>query len=106
MGDALEYFQDLGLEYNVDYVDATKKATGRRVKDNYEELKQEKTDNVDSSSEKKPNNVDSSSEKKHNNVDDLSKKEKEEKDTKEEIKKSDDDDNLFDLIDSMYKEEE
>ena len=106
MGDALEYFQDLGLEYNVDYVDATKKATGRRVKDNYEELKQEKTDNVDSSSEKKPNNVDSSSEKKLNNVDDLSKKEKEEKDTKEEIKKSDDDDNLFDLIDSMYKEEE
>ena len=36
MGDALEYFQDLGLEYNVDYVDATKKATGRRVKENYE----------------------------------------------------------------------
>ena len=95
MGDALEYFQDLGLEYNVDYVDATKKATGRRVKDNYEGLKQEKTDNVDSSSEKKLNNVD-----------DLSKKEKEEKDTKEEIKKNDDDDNLFDLIDSMYKEEE
>ena len=25
MGDALEYFQDLGLEYNVDYVDASKK---------------------------------------------------------------------------------
>ena len=95
MGDALEYFQDLGLEYNVDYVDATKKATGRRVKDNYEELKQEKTDNVDNSSEEKANNVD-----------DLPKKEKEEKDTKEETKKNDDDDNLFDLIDSMYKEEE
>ena len=27
MGDALEYFHDLGLEYNVDYVDAGKKTT-------------------------------------------------------------------------------
>ncbi|MBQ8132391.1 MAG: hypothetical protein IJ193_07870, partial [Bacilli bacterium] len=35
MGDAMEYFQDLGLEYNVDYVDASKERTApRRVKDN------------------------------------------------------------------------
>ena len=96
MGDALEYFQDLGLEYNVDYVDATKKATGRRVKDNYDNLAQDKTDDIDSSSEEKSDNVDS-----------LPKEKKEKKDTKEEIKKNeDDDDNLFDLIDSMYKEEE
>ena len=95
MGDALEYFQDLGLEYNVDYVDATKKATGRRVKDNYDNLAQDKTDEVDSSSEEKFDNVDISSNEK-----------KEKKDTKEEVKKNDDDDNLFDLIDSMYKEEE
>ena len=87
MGDALEYFQDLGLEYNVDYVDATKKATGRRVKDNYEELKEE-TNIVDNSTKEKED------------------KEEEKEDTKEEVKKNDDDDNLFDLIDSMYKEEE
>ena len=32
MGDAEEYYQDLGLEYNVDYKDAShEKATGRRV---------------------------------------------------------------------------
>lgn len=79
MGDALEYFQDLGLEYNVDYVDATKKASSRRVKDKYDE---------DVSIDESKNNDGN--------------------DTKEEIKNSDngDDDNLFDLIDSMYKEDE
>lgn len=72
MGDALEYFQDLGLEYNVDYVDAGKKSVGRREKDNYS------NDDVDT---KKEEVVD---------------------------KKTDDDndDNLFDLIDSMYKEQD
>ena len=29
-------FEDLGLEYNVDYLDASKKASGRRVKDDYQ----------------------------------------------------------------------
>lgn len=82
MGDALEYFEDLGLEYNVDYVDASKdKATGRRSKDNYDDVPQitqelpvveeEKTE--EKKEESKDINVDS-------------------------------DDNLFDLIDSMYKE--
>lgn len=74
MGDALEYFQDLGLEYNVDYVDASKKATGRRLKDNYD-------DKEELSSSKKEKTV----------VD---------------VNEDSDDDNLFDLIDSMYKEEE
>ncbi len=83
MGDALEYFQDLGLEYNVDYVDATKKATGRRVKENYEELEPVKDDDVSTTSDTKKKT-----------------------DTKDEVKKDNDDDNLFDLIDSMYKEEE
>ena len=32
MGDAEEYYQDLGLEYNIDYKDAAhEKATGRTV---------------------------------------------------------------------------
>ena len=83
MGDALEYFHDLGLEYNVDYVDATKKATGRRVKENYEELEPVKDDDVSTTSDTKKKT-----------------------DTKDEVKKDNDDDNLFDLIDSMYKEEE
>lgn len=79
MGDALEYFQDLGLEYNVDYVDATKKSSNRRVKDKYDEEEiLDKSTDVDRD------------------------------DTKEEIKNdvNSDDDNLFDLIDSMYKEDE
>lgn len=83
MGDALEYFQDLGLEYNVDYVDSTKgKATGRREKDIYEEEKslltkvEDKKVPVQRLAEETPKaSVDIES-----------------------------DDNLFDLIDSMYQE--
>ena len=66
VGDAEEYFNDLGLEYNNDYKDASKeKATGRRVK------KEEKI---------------------------------EEKEEVKESKEENSDDNLFDLIDSMYDE--
>ena len=91
MGDALEYFQDLGLEYNVDYVDASKeRASGRRVKDNYEdspemfsveEKKEEKVESIPKVEDKPP--VISNS----NDID------------------VENDDNLFDLIDSMYDEE-
>ncbi len=60
VGDAEEYFKDLGLEYNIDYKDAShERATGRRT------------------------NL--------NQVD-------------EEDQKADLEDNLFDLIDSMYEE--
>ena len=63
MGDAEEYYSDLGLEYNIDYKDVShEKATGRRT-----DLK-----NFD---EEEPKNDDTSIE-----------------------------DNLFDLIDSMYDE--
>lgn len=98
MGDALEYFQDLGLEYNVDYVDASKeRATARRVekedeievaiKENMEDtLNEEKIDDVIPEEEKfKPVEI------------------KDESNGKAEIT-LDDDDNLFDLIDSMYQE--
>ena len=83
MGDALEYFQDLGLEYNVDYVDAGKKnTTPKREKEVY--------------------------------ADDITADNFEVNDVKEEpvIKKEktsdlvDTDDNLFDLIDSMYQDQE
>jgi hypothetical protein len=87
MGDALEYFHDLGLEYNVDYVDATKdRVTGRRVRENYEdshEVEKEDTRLSRLSNDKVDVPV------------------KEEKDVE-----LDSDDNLFDLIDSMYKENE
>jgi len=64
VGDAEEYFQDLGLEYNIDYKDISKeKASGRRVYKN-KEINEEQEDK-----------------------------------TKETLE-----DNLFDLIDSMYEE--
>lgn len=85
MGDALEYFEDLGLEYNVDYVDASKdKATGRRSRENY--------DDVPQITQEIPIDVETVSD--TGSV------------SKDESKNVgiDSDDNLFDLIDSMYKE--
>ena len=77
VGDAEEYFNDLGLEYNNDYKDASKeKATGRRTTKKKEEVKEEPLEE---------------------------KKEVEIPEVKEESK-DDSDDNLFDLIDSMYEE--
>lgn len=71
VGDAEEYFQDLGLEYNIDYKDASKeKATGRRTAKKKEEFDEEN----------------------------IEEKVEQEDDNKLE-------DNLFDLIDSMYEEE-
>ena len=96
MGDALEYFQDLGLEYNVDYVDVSKERDSSKNKN----------------TEKGKKVVDSS----QNRVEEKELKGKhEEKTTKvvevkdESSKQSvspldDDNDNLFDLIDSMYQE--
>jgi hypothetical protein len=94
MGDALEYYSDLGLEYNVDYMDASKeRSTSKKVKEEpeveeeHEELKEEpieeKKEEVEEPKEEVP--------------------EIEEK--KEENEVLDADDNLFDLIDSMYQEE-
>lgn len=79
MGDALEYFQDLGLEYNVDYVDAsTEKKNAPEVESEKEiEIKEAPVE------EKKEEVVE---EKPEEQVDD------------------NDNDNLFDLIDSMYQE--
>lgn len=79
MGDAVEYFQDLGLEYNVDYVDAGKKTSGRREKKVYDD--DITIDNFEST-EKKTEVV----QKKNND--------------------GDTDDNLFDLIDSMYQDQD
>ena len=70
MGEAEEYFEDLGLEYNKDYVD--RGTTNEEEDDALEEVKKEKKP------EKAPEPI------------------KEDNDL--------DDDNLFDLIDSMYDE--
>ena len=82
MGDAEEYFQDLGLEYDTDYIDAKKaKASGRRLKSDYD-------------------NVTNESKSKEEVEDDLPDFLKESTDNQ--TSSNDDDDNLFDLIDSMY----
>ena len=81
VGDAEEYFRDLGVEYNSDYKDSSKeKATGRRANRDYD----------DADEPKHEQNID------------------EEVETKKEKTSTDPttDDNLFDLIDSMYEEEE
>lgn len=106
MGDALEYFQDLGLEYNVDYVDASKeKATGRRVKDNYDEKPElfEINKNEDSIN-KKRHEEEILEEEKKDKEDKLDDKFNDSSDKKEDSVDVENDDNLFDLIDSMYVE--
>lgn len=80
VGDAEEYFEDLGLEYNVDYKDSKKKTRSKR------KAAEKEDDSKETITDK--------SEKKHP-------KEKDEDDVDVEIE-----DNLFDLIDSMYDEGE
>lgn len=85
MGDAEEYFQDLGLEYNVDYKDTSKeKASGRRTKNDYEDIPEEKEIEIEEQITIKEPEI--KEEKRNNDIDT-------------------DDDNLFDLIDSMYDKE-
>lgn len=83
VGDALEYFQDLGLEYNVDYVDATK-SVGRRSDKDISLEKEVTVDMVDTKLVEEESKIKSVAD-----LDDDST-----------------DDNLFDLIDSMYKDED
>lgn len=94
MGDAEEYFQDLGLEYNVDYVDVStdtpKKEKPKKVEE--KPVEEEKKEEVPVKEE-----VIIEEKVKVTPVE-----EKENKDTNVE----DDNDNLFDLIDSMYQEDE
>ena len=98
MGDAEEYFEDLGLEYNVDYKDTSKeKATGRRSKKEY--------DNSDLDNNDITEDIDSTE--LNNNEPQIidSKPQKEVKISDSNEMDDDDDDNLFDLIDSMYDKE-
>ena len=134
VGDAVEYFQDLGLEYNVDYVDATKENKVKRrsrVEENAkvaQEIEQaneqeEASEEVQAAPEivaQKEIEIEEAKEEKEE-------EKKEEKpvvkntkkvvavakvETVEPVKDNDADllldtnDNLFDLIDSMYQENE
>lgn len=96
VGDAMEYFQDLGLEYNVDYVDASKEKKVSKQTEN-----EKKVEKVENKKEEKKEEV----KKEETKIAEV----KEEKPTvkvENESKKQDvDDDNLFDLIDSMYSED-
>ena len=99
MGDALEYFQDLGLEYNVDYVDASKeRITQRRVKEENLEEELKNTMEIDTLNEEKIEEFLSDEAEKIKTIEI-----KDESNGKSEIT-LDDDDNLFDLIDSMYQD--
>lgn len=91
MGDAEEYFEDLGLEYNVDYVDVSTD----RSKVVKEEPKEEKVEVKPVEIEEK---IEKPVEEKIDKLDDI--RVEVEKETEP------DDDNLFDLIDSMYEENE
>ena len=119
MGDALEYFQDLGLEYNVDYVDASKKNSQPRRFNRTEEEKDSKPSIGEVlKREVKPKVV--AEETEQHAEEDTFKLNTKAMDEENENKKTtpiikdesnasskdmqDDDDNLFDLIDSMYEE--
>ncbi len=127
MGDALEYFQDLGLEYNVDYVDVSKQKVSQpkhmeKLDDGIVENSDLKSDVVepvskaeeDSEIDEKPiihTHVETALEDDIQDViDDNYEKPKltstiEVKDeSTSDVDSLDDDDNLFDLIDSMYQE--
>ena len=116
MGDAVEYFEDLGLEYNVDYVDDSKKQVVNEVVEEpvIEEVEPKKKIEVHREKEETPKKKkeDKKEEKKEERVQDVeivperedNKDEELIEDKNEELEKAKDDDNLFDLIDSMYQE--
>ena len=116
VGDAMEYFQDLGLEYNVDYVDATNKSGAQKV----EEEKEEKSEVLPDVEEKPKSEKKVIKKKEVKKTEELPEVEEdvpevvedtvevEIKPVEEKNESSEellDDDNLFDLIDSMYKED-
>ena len=99
LADAEEYFEDLGLEYNIDYTDIRhEKLTGRRSRSSREEIKNTlpETQESETKDEVKVNiNI--------NINDGEDEEEVYQEPIKEETKLED---NLFDLVDSMYEERE
>ena len=99
MGDALEYFHDLGLEYNVDYVDATKKneITKQEVPVPSTEAKQVSSEPEVSITPIVSHEVESTP---------VTEAPTTAPATEVDLDDTIADDNLFDLIDSMYKDSE
>ena len=107
MGDAMEYFEDLGLEYNKDYIDKSKMTTVEE-KEELEERPIQIHDNTIDEDEKEEVQE-------YNVLDDrkftVSKTAEEDVDNDiivtekqdDEVVENNDSDNLFDLIDSMYE---
>lgn len=98
VGDAMEYFQDLGLEYNVDYVDASKE------KKNIKKQPEEKIEEKEKIKEKEKT-ITKKEEVKAEKIKEEKPTVKVENESKNNETKDMDDDNLFDLIDSMYSED-
>lgn len=99
IADAEEYFEDLGLEYNIDYKDkGYESATGRRTKPIDEEGNSDTgKETLEVIEELAIKNDDNSTIEENSKIDDLIEESKNFDDPK---------DNLFDLIDSMYDDEE
>lgn len=87
MGDAEEYFEDLGLEYNIDYKDASRDYKEEKVG---KHAKVEQSDKIDENYVSDDQNSNVEDNYSYNNLD---------ADNNDD---GDDEDNLFDLIDSMY----
>ena len=121
VGDAMEYYHDLGLEYNVDYVDASNK----NQKKNADDLEEEIKETIDNSPEDEEPVIEKAMEISPEEITAPAAEPLEEKVVEEVVEEKpmeqpaveekvepakestiDDDDNLFDLIDSMYKEED
>lgn len=90
MGDAEEYFEDLGLEYNVDYKDTANEKRTAKYQEQPEEgpyiVNEEVNTNFKVDSDANENTSETTKEVEKSSEDDL------------------DEDNLFDLIDSMYED--
>jgi len=101
LADAEEYFEDLGLEYNIDYTDIRhERMTGRRSRVSREEV-EESLPTSEKTEEKENVKVNINI-----NINEEEPEDEEDKypDTPKEETKLED--NLFDLVDSMYEERE
>lgn len=121
MGDAMEYFEDLGLEYNNDYIDKSKVAgveTKEEKLDEEPEIEDEKVNELSNKELKIYDNTaleEDEDTEEYNVLDDRKftvKKEVEDdinddvivtEKQDDEVIENNDSDNLFDLIDSMYE---
>ena len=97
VGDAQEYFEDLGLEYNEDYIDSSKMTRTQKNADLDEKQSEDLSEDVDGIS---TSGVEEEKEEFTPVNKDVIIMEKSEDNTSKET----DSDNLFDLIDSMYEE--